>query len=38
MLPLILDEPAFLLTKITGTSLIGKPSFQAVYFISIWNP
>ena len=36
--PDIFDVPAFLFTKMTGTSTALNPFFIAVYFISIWNP
>ena len=34
----ILDVPASRSTKIIDSSTILNPYFQAVYFISIWNP
>ena len=33
----ILEVPSLRLTKMTGTSLMRKPSCQAVNFISIWK-
>lgn len=36
--PLILDVPSLRFTNMIGTSASSNPSFQAVYFISIWNP
>ena len=36
--PDIFDVPASRSTKIIDSSPMRKPSFHAVYFISIWNP
>ena len=33
-----LDVPSLRFTNMIGTSASSNPSFQAVYFISIWNP
>ena len=38
MPPDILDVPSLRLTKMTGTSVMRKPSLWAVYFSSIWKP
>lgn len=38
ILPLILEVPAVRSRKMMESSLTLKPNFQAVYFISIWNP
>ena len=35
---LILDLPSLRSVKMMGTSFMRKPSFHALYFISIWNP